>query len=104
VITVSQIIAALQQLPVAEMPKVIAAAAARWGEAQPAPEPVPASANGNAADDDAITVEEAALMLCRSPKWISRHRAQLPFIRKLGPRSYVCLRATLIKWREHQRA
>jgi hypothetical protein len=81
------------------MPKVIAAAAARWAEAQPASsQPIPVTSNG--ADNDAITVEAAAKMICRSPKWISRHRAQLPFLRKLGPRSYVVSKAALIKWRE----
>jgi hypothetical protein len=80
------------------MPKIVAAAAARWAQAPPGPEPP--IANVNCADNDAITIAEAAGMICRSPKWISRHRAQLPFLRKLGPRSYVCSRTALIKWRE----
>jgi predicted DNA-binding transcriptional regulator AlpA len=77
------------------MPKVIAAAVARWAQARPAPEPSPQQ---YAHDDTSLTIEEAAALLRRSTKWIYRHRATLPFIRKLGPRSYICSQDALNKW------
>jgi hypothetical protein len=102
-LTTTELIAAIAEIDPADAPAILAAVAAKLSQVRPAPAQ-PAS-NRNGADDDAITVEDAARMLCRSPKWISRHRAQLPFLRKLGPRSYVCSRAALIKWRERgQRA
>jgi hypothetical protein len=45
-----------------------------------------------------LTTEEAAKLLRRSTKWISRHRRNLPFARKLSERSWVYSEQGLRRW------
>jgi hypothetical protein len=49
-------------------------------------------------EDVNLTVEEAATLLRKSTKWLYRHRATLPFVRKLGPRSYIVSKNGLEHW------
>ena len=51
-----------------------------------------------ASDDTYLTIKEAARLLHLLTKWLYRHRATLPFLRKLGPRSYVCSKLELNRW------
>jgi excisionase family DNA binding protein len=97
--TVSEIIAALAALPPSDMPKIVAAAAAHWADAQPASDP-PLEVSDT--DDSQLTIEEAAQLLRRSTKWLYRHKKQLTFIRKIGPRSYLISKSALIRWRDRQ--
>ena len=53
-------------------------------------------------DDLLLTTEEAAKLLRRSTKWISRHRRSLPFARKLSERSWVYSELGLRKWLSRQ--
>jgi hypothetical protein len=54
-------------------------------------------------DDLLLTTEEAAKLLRRSTKWISRHRRSLPFARKLSERSWVYSELGLRKWLSRQK-
>jgi Helix-turn-helix domain len=45
-----------------------------------------------------LTIDEAAARIRRSKKWLYRHRESLPFVRKLGPRSYVVSKQKLESW------
>ncbi len=93
--TTPDLMAAIAHLDPADAPAVLAAVAARLAEARnDESQPEPAAP----ADDTNLTIEETAKRLHRSTKWIYRHRATLPFIRKLGPRSYICSQNALNKW------
>ena len=81
-----------------DAPAVLAAVAARLAEPRLA-EKAQTEPNG---EDESLTIEEAAAMLRRSTKWIYRHRTRLPFIRKIGPRSYLCSKSGLLRWRDRQ--
>jgi len=95
--TSAEIVQQIAALDVAEVPAVLAAVAARL--AQGHQESVSAEDLAHNIGSDAnLTIEEAAALIRRSKKWIYRHRAALPFLRKLGPRSYVCSRVGLEKW------
>jgi hypothetical protein len=75
-----------------EIPKLLVALSARLLEAEPELE---------AATDEPdlmLTTEEAAAALRRSAKWISRHRKNLPFARKLSERSWVYSEQGLRRW------
>ncbi|MBV8771496.1 MAG: helix-turn-helix domain-containing protein [Deltaproteobacteria bacterium] len=94
----SEIIAAIADLDTSDMAAILAAVASRLAHSRPAPEPsAPA-----AADDESLTIEEAATLLRKSTKWIYRHRERLPFIRKIGPRSYLVSKSGLLRWRDRQ--
>ncbi len=66
------------------------------------------SANGNGnhnpgstaqgEQDHLLRIKEAAEQLRRAPSWIYRRRGSLPFVKRLGPRSYVCSQAGLERW------
>jgi len=77
---------------------VLAAVASRLAEPHPAPEPPPHVAQ----DDPSLTIEEAAAFLRRSTKFLYRHRSRLPFIKKIGPRSYLCSKNAMLRWRDRQ--
>jgi predicted DNA-binding transcriptional regulator AlpA len=90
----ADIIAAIASLDDAEVSAVLAAIAARLAKPRPLPEP---PQNGAEADET-LTLEEAAARIRRSKKWLYRHREALPFVRKLGPRSYVVSKQKLESW------
>jgi hypothetical protein len=94
-LTIADLITAIADLDPADAPAVLAAVAARLAEARPTL--VPAAA-APASDDTNLSIEEAADRIRRSTKWIYRHRAQLPFVRKLGPRSYIISKNALDRW------
>jgi hypothetical protein len=98
-VTTIELIAAIADLDPAEVPAVLAAVAARLAQPRPVHEPPP-EPNGQ---DESLTIGEAAALLRRSTKWIYRHRARLPFISKIGPRSYLCSKSALLRWRDRQR-
>jgi hypothetical protein len=92
------LIIAIRQLPHEDLAAVLAAVASRLAESRPAPEP---QLHG-AQDDSSLTIEEAAVLLRRSTKFLYRHRSRLPFIKKIGPRSYLCSKSALLRWRDRQ--
>jgi predicted DNA-binding transcriptional regulator AlpA len=95
-LTVDDLVTAIADLDPADAPAVLAAVAARLAKArsiEALPQPEPA-----ASDDTNLTIEQAAKHICRSTKWIYRHREQLPFVRKLGPRSYIISKNALDRW------
>jgi hypothetical protein len=81
----------INSIPRSRIPALIAALAARLLEAEPV-EPV------SDEPDKMLTTEEAAKLLRRSTKWISRHRRSLPFARKLSERSWVYSEQGLRRW------
>jgi hypothetical protein len=91
-------------IPAADIPAALAQLAA-W-QSQLAARLMTAPAPEAAADepDRMLTPREAAELLRRSTKWISRHRRSLPFGRRLGPRSWVYSELGLRKWLARQRA
>jgi hypothetical protein len=93
--SIAELIAAIAQLDPADAPAVLAAVAARLAEAHALPEP---PVENGAYDDRNLTIEETAARMRRSTKWLYRHRATLPFVRKLGPRSYICSEQGLTRW------
>ena len=86
----------IASIPRAEIPKWIIALTARLLEPEPV-EPTPDQ------PDVMLTASEAAGRLRRSTKWISRHRRNLPFARKLSERSWVYSELGLRKWLSRQR-
>jgi hypothetical protein len=87
----------LDAIPRARIPVLITVLAARLLEPEPAPEPV------EEPDDRMLTAAEASKILRRSLKWISRHRNNLPFARRLGPRSWVYSEKGLRRWLARQK-
>lgn len=81
----------ISAIPREAIPKLIVALAARLLEPEPV-EPV------SDEPDRSLTTEEAAALLRRSTKWISRHRRSLPFARKLSERSWVYSEQGLRRW------
>jgi Helix-turn-helix domain len=81
----------ITSVPRGEIPKLIIALTARLLE----PEPVESVSDE---PDKLLTTEEAAALLRRSTKWISRHRRSLPFARKLSERSWVYSEQGLRRW------
>jgi hypothetical protein len=94
--SVTDIIAAISTLDPADCPALLAAIAARLSQGRGPAAAEPAAENP--ANDHNLTIEEAAALIRRSTKWIYRHRARLPFVRKLGPRSYICSQNALNRW------
>jgi hypothetical protein len=97
---VTDLIAAIACADPADCPAVLVAVAARLAQARQMPEPAPASD----AEDQSLTIEEAAALLRRSTKWIYRHRDRLPFIKRIAPRSYLVSKTGLLRWRDRQHA
>jgi hypothetical protein len=60
-------------------------------------------AQGDAADDRMLTVEEAAEILRRERRWIYRNAAQLPFVKRISPRSLLISENGLRRWLERQK-
>jgi hypothetical protein len=89
--------ATISAIPRSRIPALIAALAARLLEPESESEPV---AEG---PDKMLTTAEASDLLRRSTKWISRHRKNLPFARKLGPRSWVYSEQGLRRWLARQK-
>jgi hypothetical protein len=54
--------------------------------------------------DQMLTVDEAAELLRRKRRWIYRHAATLPFVRRLTPRSLLCSRRGVERWLAARRA
>ena len=66
--------------------------------------PAPEAVADDDGDDHLLTGSEAAKLLRRSTKWISRHRKSLSsFARRLGPRSWVYSEQGLRRWLARQR-
>ena len=59
---------------------------------------------GETADDQMLTVDEAAEMLRRKRRWIYSHADNLPFVRRLSPRSLLCSRKGVERWLAARRA
>lgn len=97
--TAVDLIAAIGELDAAEIPAVLNAITARLLQTTSPTTAIAPEPNGA---DESLTIEEAAALLRRSTKWIYRHRASLPFIRQIGPRSYVCSKAALFKFRDRK--
>jgi hypothetical protein len=86
----------IDSIPRERIPALIAALAARLLEPELV-EPV------SDQPDRMLTTLEAAKLLRRSTKWISRHRASLPFARRLASRSWVFSESGLRKWLSRQK-
>jgi hypothetical protein len=63
-----------------------------------------AQSTSETADDQMLTVDEAAAILRRERRWIYRHAATLPFVRRLSPRSLLCSRKGVERWLAARRA
>jgi hypothetical protein len=51
-----------------------------------------------------LTVEEAAVLLCKPPQYLYRNKQRFSsFMRKTGPRSYVCSEAGVRRWLRNRR-
>ena len=87
----------INSIPRERIPALIAALAARLLEPAPAPEAVPDG------EDHLLTAQEAATILRRSRKWLSRNRRRLPFARRLGPRSWTYSEQGLRRWLARQK-
>lgn len=91
-------------IPAGEIPAVLSALAALQA-ALAARLMTPAAQVKVGADDSdtLLTVEETAARLRRSTKWVYRRVKNLPFARRLGPRSWVFSSAGLEKWIARQK-
>jgi hypothetical protein len=98
----AHILALIANLDPADAPAVMLALAARLQQARQVPAPAAGLEQNNSTDDESLTIEEAAALLRRSTKWIYRHRGHLPFVRKIGPRSYLASKRGLLRWRDRQ--
>jgi excisionase family DNA binding protein len=89
------IIAEIRKLPRAALPGLLIAIGGMMAEPASDHEPLAVEP-----DDVNLTLGEAAKLMRRSTKWIYRHMANggLPFVRKLGPRSYVVSKNGLERW------
>jgi hypothetical protein len=56
------------------------------------------------ADGEMLTVDEAAIRLHRTRRWIYRHAKSLPFVKRLSPRNLVCSERKLSRWLEQRKA
>jgi hypothetical protein len=81
----------IASVPRSEIPKLLVALSARLLEPELV-EPV------SDEPDVMLTTLEAAKLLRRNTKWISRHRKSLPFARKLSERSWVYSEQGLRRW------
>ncbi|HWE06397.1 MAG TPA: helix-turn-helix domain-containing protein [Rhizomicrobium sp.] len=88
------LIAAIQTLDPADVPAVMMALSARLLAAKS----IAPAESAPDSEDVNLTIAEAAALLRRSGKWVYRHRTSLPFIRKIGPRSYICSKRALDRW------
>ena len=91
----TDLIAAIQRADPADAPALLAAIASLLAE-HPA---TPATADSD--NDMLLTVNEAATLLRRDPKWLYRHR-NLPFVRKVGNGLRISKRG-LERWLDHQK-
>jgi hypothetical protein len=57
-----------------------------------------AQSTSDTADDQMLTVDEAASILRCERRWIYRHANTLPFVRRLSPRSLLCSRKGVERW------
>jgi hypothetical protein len=55
-------------------------------------------------DDEMLTPIQAAELLKQTPRWLSRNRHRLPFVKSLSPRRFVCSRNGIMKWLGTRRA
>ena len=53
--------------------------------------------------DEMLTPVEAAEVLRKSPRWIYRHAATLPFVKRVSARSLLCSRSGLERWLERRK-
>jgi hypothetical protein len=49
-------------------------------------------------DDRMLTAKEASELLRRNVRWLYRHRKQLPFIRQISARSFLCSERGIRQW------
>jgi hypothetical protein len=56
------------------------------------------------ADDRMMTADEAAVVLHHDRRWLYRHAADLPFVRRVSRKSFLCSEIGLRKWLAAQRA
>lgn len=54
--------------------------------------------------DELLTLKEAAQMIGRNPRWFTRQRRQLPFVKRLSPRTLLVSKPGLLKWIAAQRS
>lgn len=92
----------IDSIPADQIPATLAQLAA-WQSQLAARLMIPAEVVDDG-DDHLLTTEEAAKLLRRSTKWISRHRRNLPFARKLSERSWVYSEQALRRWLARQKS
>jgi len=51
-----------------------------------------------------LTIEEAAAVLHKKPQYLYRNKSRFGFIKKIGPRSYLCNAASVQRWLEARKA
>jgi len=61
-------------------------------------------ASTSEADDKMLTVEEAAIRLRRSKRWLYRHSKQLPFVKRISSRSLLVSEHGLQKWLDRRKS
>jgi predicted DNA-binding transcriptional regulator AlpA len=92
------VLAALDELPVDQLPEVIGAletAKARAWARLTAP---PTAASAPADSDATVDVDEAARLLGMSPSWLYRNAKRLPFARRVGGRAIRCSTAGIRRY------
>jgi hypothetical protein len=62
------------------------------------------SASAPEAENKMLTVEEAAIRLRRSRRWIYRHAKQLPFVKRISARSLLISEHGLQKWLDRRKS
>lgn len=51
-----------------------------------------------------IEVAEAAPLIKKSAKWFYRHARDLPFVRRIGPKSLLVSKPRMLRWTDRQKA
>lgn len=64
------------------------------GGPEAAPQPVKLAPS----EDRMLTPKEAAQLLRRSPRWIYRNAARLPFAKRVSPKTILCSEAGIKQW------
>lgn len=57
-----------------------------------------------AQDDETLTPDEAAAMLKKPRRWLSRNRHRLPFVKPISERSFLCSKQGIAKWLASRRS
>lgn len=53
--------------------------------------------------DRLLTIAEAATLLRKTPEYIYRNKARLPFVKRIALRSYICSEAEIHRWLAHRK-